>query len=769
MINTSKDADPNVSVAKNCIRIINVAAAFPDCLERVLKYPTIPFYAAKGIAYEKTPALSRASIHCTESLCGNAELQKAVTAAGAIWHLLLFLFRYDFTLDDAGMELKEENHTQLFANRAAIGALKTIYALVGFQPDDSYLKTEANVPLYKLLQGMLTPYVVGKMRFSPGDEAAILKILNGNHETPYLLWNNQTRAELKDFLENNSEACVKAGIYSTDLPPLTLENFSYSGHSKELIVAGIFIRIYNEQPTFPLDDPSKTFQSILAYVEKEIVTADERAPIGIAPVMEALRNIMVAYPAVNPIAEKYMPILIKALSLRTDVVDVNKAFALLTQACAHLNCVEAVGRIPSAVSETILAMAFGKEAVEEPAITFIKQIVVDKHCVQQMLDKGLYIILLHVFATSRNPKVKEDACMCVARASSDKLNGPKVTLRAAKVVPLVMIETMKEDPSKVSELFERYQETPELVWNVASKMRCIEMLSKARSNIQDTLEADVGAYWKLPEDINQDNVEDLQVGGVYLSLFMKQPNWNLRKPKEFLMAIFEKFVEVCSNTARNEEVLTLITDSICGFLSGQPSVIDFVVALGYIGKIAKLCEVAEPIVAVSALRVLREIAFSRQCVESMTKDDVVASVMKCMRHFPEDVFLIMDTLERLMARSSDKANMLRLAINNKLPQKLLSLLESGMATYTQPAQQRAITVKVLKAMVAVVDPLYGPQIQAILKESPVWSKYRDQSHELFLTTNAQFGGYLTGPKQQAFLSLAAPPSEPNDTEPPPLQ
>ena len=768
-IDHGKDTDHNVSVAKNGIRIMNVAAAFPDCMERMLGFPTIPFYAAKAIAYEKMPALNRAAIHCTESLCGHPELQRAVTEAGAVWHLLRFLFRFDYTLEDAGMEFNEENHTQLFANRAAKGALKAIYALVGFQPDDSYLKTEANVPLYKVLQGMLTPYVVNKMRFSPGDEGSILKIVNSNHETPYLLWNNQTRAELIDFLENNSEACVKAGLHSKDLPPLSLDDFSYTNHAQELIVAGIFIRVYNLQPTFALEDPGRSFQSILAYVEREVLQGTEERPAhGIAAVMEALKNIMVAYPSVHPIAEKYMPVLIKALSLRTSIEDVNKTFVLLTQACSHLNCVEAVGKIPTAASETILAMQYGKEFVEEAAVTFIRQIVVEKHCVQQVLDRGLYIVLLHAFATSRNPKVKEDACQCVARASSDKLNGPKVTLRAAKIIPLVMIETMKEDPTKVPELFERYQETPELVWNTASKAKCIELLSKARSNIEETMTADLNAYWKLPDDIAVDTVEDLQVGGVYLSLFMKQPNWNLRKPKDFLMAMLEKFVEVCANTARNEEVLALVTDSMCSFLSGQPSVCDFIVALGYIGKIARLCEVAEPTVAVSSLRVFHEIANSRTCVESMSKDDVVASVLRAQRHTPEDVFLVMDTLERLMVRSSDKANMLRLALNNQLPQKLLALLETGMTAYAQPAQQRAITVKVLKAMAASVDPIYGPQIQGILQNSPVWQKYRDQSHELFLTTNQQFGGYLTGPKQGAFLSLAAPPGDANDSEPPPL-
>lgn len=34
---------------------------------------------------------------------------------------------------------------------------------------------------------------------------------------------------------------------------------------------------------------------------------------------------------------------------------------------------------------------------------------------------------------------------------------------------------------------------------------------------------------------------EVVVGGVYLRLFIQQPNWVLRKPKEFLIAILERF------------------------------------------------------------------------------------------------------------------------------------------------------------------------------------------------------------------------------------
>ena len=38
------------------------------------------------------------------------------------------------------------------------------------------------------------------------------------------------------------------------------------------------------------------------------------------------------------------------------------------------------------------------------------------------------------------------------------------------------------------------------------------------------------------------------VGGVFLRLFIAQPTWVLRKPKEFLIALLEKFGQLVQST-----------------------------------------------------------------------------------------------------------------------------------------------------------------------------------------------------------------------------
>ena len=331
-------------------------------------------------------------------------------------------------------------------------------------------------------------------------------------------------------------------------------------------------------------------------------------------------------------------------------------------------------------------------------------------------------------------------------------------------------------------MFETWQENPELIWNARAKEKVVSDLRAAKSSVLEALEADKAAYWKPGEDAIV-SLEDIQVGGVFLNLFVRTPSWSVRRPRDFLLAILEAFVEHAGKptSERNPEHFDLIGKAAVVFLTNQPSIADYIVALGYIPRVVKLCEHDDDAVRTASVRVVHAIAASKACVESMNTIDPVASLMRSLdRIVGDELGIIMDCFERLMARSSDKANMLKYAVQSRLTEKLLPMLETGMVGHQSASSARAIIIKVLKTMSRVDDPIYGPQINAILNGSTIWWKYKDQNHELFLTS-AAFGGFITGPTASAgqaggsssgaaTLFLAAGPAHTpgHEDEPPPL-
>ncbi len=64
---------------------------------------------------------------------------------------------------------------------------------------------------------------------------------------------------------------------------------------------------------------------------------------------------------------------------------------------------------------------------------------------------------------------------------------------------------------------------------------------------------------QLPEDfaVVYSQVQgEVVVGGVFLRLFIAQPTWVLRKPKEFLIALLEKFSQMVQSASPDVRTVT---------------------------------------------------------------------------------------------------------------------------------------------------------------------------------------------------------------------
>lgn len=53
-------------------------------------------------------------VECVSALAVDQILQMNLLQAGVLWHLLLFLFAYDYTLDEGGVSKSEESNQQVF-------------------------------------------------------------------------------------------------------------------------------------------------------------------------------------------------------------------------------------------------------------------------------------------------------------------------------------------------------------------------------------------------------------------------------------------------------------------------------------------------------------------------------------------------------------------------------------------------------------------------------------------------------------------------------
>lgn len=155
------------------------------------------------------------------------------------------MFNYDYTLDEGGVEKNQDENRQEVANNLAKQAVKACARLGGYLKNED--ETPHNPATVGALESLLTSYLARQLSENKPEE--ILKTLNSNCLNPYLIWDNGTRAELTEYLEGKlHDKSAGNGNFEHDF-----EDFKYSAHKGELKIGEIFVKIYNEQPTFPIE------------------------------------------------------------------------------------------------------------------------------------------------------------------------------------------------------------------------------------------------------------------------------------------------------------------------------------------------------------------------------------------------------------------------------------------------------------------------------------------------------------------------------------
>lgn len=116
-------------------------------------------------------------MQCISSFAIDFFLQTHLYHAGVLWHLLIYLFNYDYTLEESGVQANQDTNQQEVANSLAKLSLVALSRLGGYTqtptpPDANNPVTETNgvdgtppenPTIRKSLAAMLTPYISRKL------------------------------------------------------------------------------------------------------------------------------------------------------------------------------------------------------------------------------------------------------------------------------------------------------------------------------------------------------------------------------------------------------------------------------------------------------------------------------------------------------------------------------------------------------------------------------------------------------------------------------
>ena len=75
--------------------------------------PNIDSSLIHSCALQNLPQLCSMVTECASAFCVDFWLQTHLHQCGALWHLLLYLFNYDYTLEEGGVEKTEDTNQQV--------------------------------------------------------------------------------------------------------------------------------------------------------------------------------------------------------------------------------------------------------------------------------------------------------------------------------------------------------------------------------------------------------------------------------------------------------------------------------------------------------------------------------------------------------------------------------------------------------------------------------------------------------------------------------
>ncbi|VDN50229.1 unnamed protein product [Dracunculus medinensis] len=744
MVNiSSEENDMPAKVCAHILHCFETAARFESCREKISELPTVFSNICRLLQFNKCIRVACAAADCVCSFSVCTLLQMQLFQAGVIWQLLPHLFRYDYTLDEGGVKHSEENNLQSLCNKLARRCCEALACLAGFRES-----TPENDGVHNSLRAMLTPFICHSMKHCDND--FVLKLLNSNTRNPYLLWDGATRSEVLEFVELHRTSNEKVS-------ELFGAEFKMSVYAKELIIGNIFVKIYNEQPDFKLYEPKQFCIDILQFLDvnsKKLINNEDHESINtnssvdfanksdsktdvmslVDEALKALINLlMFNIGSFLKFIEQYSMDLIFFMFVPEIIVDE----ALLFLFCRSGNIISLSANNRDCVSDIATSsqspILFGLIIENPKTIPMVLKTAIalssNGKIVKQMLEFGdLLYILIIFFDSQLEMESRIASAELLAKLQCDKLSGPRWNRFITRYLPPIFADALRDSPCAAVTMFDSNHENPELIWNDVVR----ETLKTAVLNSCKKLYAVQQPEYSTKWDEKADNTyvcdignAEIVVAGVFLRLFIANPSWQVRHPKQFATELMEHVLEQLKQPT---SALDLVTSAFIAFLRNHPIVADQLPAQGYLPQFCSVMKSTNAVTSYPAIIIFSLLAENEYCADSFAKLNCIDGLLNSMKYQPTLIFESAHALKCLAKRNCGE--LAGQILSSEIINYLLDLLRGKMTGVTNPAAAKAEIVDALKAL--CLDLQFGEEIQAALNKSSIWSQYKDQRHDLFL-------------------------------------
>eukprot|EP01046_Picozoa_sp_COSAG06_P020750 COSAG06_NODE_1531_length_9161_cov_2.153498_5_plen_801_part_00 len=561
---------------------------------------------AQGLAFQKSPVLVRSTVACLDFMCQMPELQVEMHNQGSLWMLLPLLFNYDSEQVKSDVDyayapyttrtVHEGNTLTELQLRDAIAreASRCLMRLAGL--GSGALKTKQCKIIAHTLVTLLGPMMVNKLK-GKTDFAEFLDVVNSHIETPEMIWNRDHEKELIKKCEEWME-----DIDEGEGDPECALDHVYKASSSELVVRSCYVRVQvkkTESDGFVADmkKPEELFQRLCQWctdpksVPKDImnVTRGKQTPENVTLALKCIEQFVAAKKKerVLKIHEfKTTAVFLNFLRPSVWPADVHHAsLKVLNQCLGETKILEDVIADYNNLTPLLCLLKSGGNAVKAMALAVIQQMVANAKILSECIRRGAVIYLLSIVGSP--DALSEKAREVLTVMSKSALHGLKVTDGMEQFLPNAVVSGLIYGVGEDEFKFTADCKTPELIWNDGMATTFSRAVAEVMEELYTRQVEDSTALPELEEGfaVEYESLhEEVNVGGIYLRLFLQNPNYNIRKPEKFVETLLHTHEQLAKLEGMAKDLGTICT-CVLTVLKVKLEMCDHVANLGYVERL----------------------------------------------------------------------------------------------------------------------------------------------------------------------------------------
>lgn len=767
-------------VVQSCVHTISDLSLSDKGITAMLNYPNLFSELSRYCRFTHIPSIVKYSLTAIARLSRNEKCQEMLISGYncVLWSIIPLLFRYDSTQvkDEDKNENDEEltNNIQLAANEVAELATYTLSRLSG------YLPGKLSTPIHPLIRNIVRNIFTASISDLLQNEDAkdFLEIITFKIETPYMIWNKTMMEQLLNRVSEVDRAQLEVGKSDISI----LNDFRYSSLEKELYIGSVYIRVYINTPSFKISKEEKFCVALLDYIEEQKVNEENelyrtKYRNQVRDTIKSLILILKQNKELSVFISKRYTLLFSFLlpdsqglfNPEDELRDI--VLVLISLSIDHQSCLAVF--LNEQLTPILLHLILSNVPSSLAALQIILPLLEKSDVIRVVIDYSGHLLFLCLLMSSdenNSRNMRSTAALCLSRILNDNVEGHKMMLFVRRFLPQILAFGIKEQPDLAIKKIEINHETPEIIWTdnmrIVLRTNLSELLHQLDQSFKLKLRYDFPEKYKISyEELKN----EINVGGVYLRLFLKDPKYTLRAPKIFIESSLKllcdegkKEIKRASGGMPEEDEIKYdiekdatqvdeLKDKLFNVLASclvcairtNVSLIDHVAYLGYISKLVGLLQKSAEVfphgdLTDAIIRILRECSRSKMCVDKFEETEILAAVKMTLEPLGPEAGTTLEAISLLLDNKSSL--LVEKALEDDYIDLLMNCLDNPMKEVIDVATAKVMCVNILKRLSK--DKIHGKVVQEKLDEYDKWSEYKHQKHDLFISKNPKSDHYL---------------------------